>query len=246
MLEHVDLTLSVSKEEYKRRLPQLQEQLYELVHTMFHSGIPSIVVFEGWATSGKGSTITVLTERLDARGFRVVPIMPPRTFETQYPWLWRFWLKLPAAGQMMIFDQSWYGRVLTDRLMKTVTKREWETAYQDINEFEEQLANNGTAIVKIWLHISKKEQKKRLKALMKKKLTSWQVSDEDAFQNKSYKKHLKAVEEMLARTDMNYAPWTIVEATDKYYTRIKIYESLIQAFRKRLKAAQKKSKAAHA
>lgn len=235
MLEHVDLTLSVPKAEYKRRLPALQDRLYALAHAMFVSGIPSIVVFEGWATSGKGSTIALLTERLDARGFRVVPVMPPRTYETQYPWLWRFWLKIPAAGQMMIFDRSWYGRVLNDRLMKTIKKREWEDSYQDINEFEEQLANDGTVILKFWLHIGKKEQKKRIKQLQKSNLTEWQVSEEDAFENKSYKKHLKLVEEMLSRTEMPYAPWTIVEATDKYFTRIKVYESLIRAFGNRLK-----------
>ena len=242
MLEHLDLRLSVSKAEYKRRLPKLQEELYNLSHSMFVSGIPSIVVFEGLATAGKGSTITLLTERLDARGFRVVPVMPPRTYETQYPWLWRFWLKIPAAGQMMIFDQSWYRRVLADRLSKTVSKREWEAAYQDINEFEEQLANNGTVIVKFWLHIAKKEQKKRIKELEKSKLTEWQVSEEDAFQNKSYKKYLKMVEEMLSRTQMPYAPWTIVEATNKYFTRIKIYESLIHAFSNRLKGGSEEKR----
>ena len=238
MLEHLDLKLSLPKADYKRRLPELQEKLYSLSHAMFIAGIPSVVIFEGWATSGKGSTITVLTERLDARGFRVVPIMPPRTLENQYPWLWRFWLKIPASGQMVIFDQSWYRRVLTDRLLKLVGKKEWEQSYQDINEFEEQLANNGTAIVKFWLHISKKEQKKRIKQLQKNKLTSWQVSEEDAYQNKNYKKQLKMVEEMLARTEMAYAPWTVVEATDHHFSRVKIYETLIRAFEERLKRAR--------
>jgi len=234
MLEHIDLNLSVSKAEYKRKLQKLQRQLYELAHTMFVSGIPSIVVFEGWANSGKGSTIKVLTERLDARGFRVVPIMPPRTYETQYPWLWRFWLKIPPDGQMMVFDQSWYRRVLMDRLTKTVKKKEWKAAFQDIIDFEQQLVNDGTVIVKFWFHISKKEQDLRFKKLVKKKLTSWQVSDEDAAQNKSYKKYLEFAEEMLAETDRPNASWVIVEANDKYFTRIKVYESLIRAFRTRL------------
>jgi polyphosphate kinase 2 (PPK2 family) len=240
MLEQIDLTLSVSNEEYKRRLPKLQLQFYELAHAMFVSGYSSIVVLEGWASSGKGSTIKVLTERLDARGFRVVPIMPPRTYETQYPWMWRFWLKIPAAGQMMIFDQSWYRRVLTDRLLKVIKKGDWERSYQDIIEFEEQLVNQGTVIVKFWFQISKKEQKRRLNQLKKKELTSWQVSEEDAFQHKSYKKYSKLAEETLARTDRSYAPWTIVEATNKNFTRIKIYESLIRAFRVKLKERKQK------
>jgi len=140
---------------------------------------------------------------------------------------------------MVIFDQSWYGRVLMDRLQKTVKKLEGERAYQDITDFEEQLANNGTVIVKFWLHISKKEQNKRLNQLLKKKLTAWQVSEEDALQKQSHKKYLKLVEEMLARTDRPYAPWTIVESTNKNFTRIKIYESLIGAFQNRLKSVSR-------
>ena len=235
MLEKLDLTLAVKNEEYKRKLPKLQQQLYELAHSMFVSGIPSIIVFEGWATSGKGSTIKVLTERLDARGFRVVPIMPPRTYETHYPWMWRFWLKIPARGQMMIFDQSWYRHVLSDRMSKVVKKKEGEKAYQDIVEFEEQLANDGVVIVKFWFHISKKEQKKRLNQLKKKKLTAWQVSEEDDVQNESYKKYSKLAENIFATTDRPYAPWILLEATNKYFARVKVYETLIDAFRERLK-----------
>jgi polyphosphate kinase 2 (PPK2 family) len=236
MLEKVNLTLSLSKDTYKQRIPKLQKKFYGLAHSMFVAGIPSIVVFEGWATSGKGSTITLLTERLDARGFRVVPIMPPRTFELQYPWMWRFWLKIPAAGQMMIFDQSWYRRVLIDRLTKTVKKRELEITYQEIEEFEEQLANSGVLIIKFWLHITRKEQKKRMKKIRKNKLTEWQISEEDQIQNKSYDRYNILVEEMISRTNKAHAPWIIVEATDKYHSRAKIYHSLIRAFGDRLKS----------
>jgi len=234
MLEHLDLDLALSKEEYKKRLPGLRQRLYNLEHAMFRANVPVAVVFEGWAAAGKGSTISVLTERLDARGFRVVAVTPPRTAELHYPWLWRFWAKIPAYGQMVIYDTSWYRRVLIDRINKTVGKREWERAYYDIADFEEQLANDGTVIVKFWLQISQKEQTKRFKKLLKAKLTAWQVSEEDAAQHKAYPKYLDAVEEMLARTDAPYAPWTIVEATDRYYTRIKVYETLIRALETRL------------
>lgn len=255
MLEQVDLNQSVSKTEYKSRLPELQQRLYDLEHAMFKANAPVAVVFEGWAAAGKGSTINTLTEQLDARGFRVVPISPPRTSETRYPWLWRFWQKTPAYGQMVMFDTSWYRRVLIDRVSKTVKKREWGQAYQDIAEFEEQLANDGTAIVKFWLHISKKEQGRRFKKLLKDKLTAWQVTEEDAAQHKAYDKYLTAVEEMLARTDSPYAPWTIVEATDRYFTRIKVYETLIRSLEGRLglqpppepaKTKRKPKEAAHA
>lgn len=234
MLEQLDLDQSVSKTEYKRRLPELQQRLYDLEHAMFMANIPVAVVFEGWAAAGKGSAINVLTERLDARGFRVTPITPPRTTETRYPWLWRFWLKIPANGQMVIYDTSWYRRVLIDRINKTAKKREWERAYQDIAEFEEQLAAEGAVIAKFWLHISRKEQAKRFKRLLKDELTAWQVTDEDAAQHKAYNKYLAAVEEMLARTDSPHAPWTIVEATDRYFTRIKVYETIIRALEMRL------------
>ncbi len=234
MLEQLDLSLSLSNAQYKRRLPQLQARLYDLEHAVFTAGIPVMIVFEGWAAAGKGSTVNVLAERLDPRGFRVVPITPPRTAETRYPWLWRFWQKIPAYGQMVVYDTSWYRRVLIDRINKTVRKREWQNAYQDIAEFEEQLAADGGVILKFWLHISKKEQAKRFKKLLTGKLTAWQVTDEDAAQHSSYGKYLTAVEEMLARTDAPHAPWVIVEATDRYFTRVKVIEAIIRALETRL------------
>jgi polyphosphate kinase 2 (PPK2 family) len=227
MLEHVDLTVAVPKEEYQQRLPALRLKLYNLEHSMFKANMPVMVVFEGWAAAGQGTVIKLLTERLDARGFRVVPVTPPRTYETHYPWLWRFWQKIPAYGQMVIYDGSWYRRVLVDRVNRNVSRRQWQDAYHDINDFEEQLANDGTKLVKFWLHISQKEQAKRFKKLLKRKLTAWQVSEEDAAQYRAYDKYLAAVEEMLERTDTPYAPWSIIEATDRYHTCIKVYETLI-------------------
>ncbi len=234
MLEQLDLTQSVSKADYERRLPELQARLYDLEHAMFRAGVPVAVVFEGWAAAGKGSTIRTLSERLDPRGFQVASILPPRTHETFYPWMWRFWLKIPARGQMVIFDTSWYRRVTIERVTKKVKKSEWQKAYQDVVEFEETLAADGTVIVKFWLHIDKKEQGKRFKKLLKTKLTAWQVSPEDAAQHKHYDKYLEAVEEMLVRTDTFLAPWTIVEAHDGRFTRVKVYETLIAALESRL------------
>ena len=234
MLEQINLDQSVPKTEYKRRLPLLQARLYDLEHAVFNARIPAAIVFEGWAAAGKGSTINVLAERMDPRGFRVVPITPPRTAETRYPWLHRFWLKIPASGQMVVYDTSWYRRVLIERVNKTVRKREWQEAYEDIRDFEKQLADDGAVILKFWLHIGEKEQARRLKKLLKDKLTAWQVTDEDAAQHQNYKKYLAAVEEMLARTEAPHAPWIIVEATDRYYTRLKVFETLIGALERRL------------
>jgi polyphosphate kinase 2 (PPK2 family) len=234
MLEQVDLDQSLAKPEYKRRLPDLQARLYDLEHAAFCAKVPVAVVFEGWAAAGKGGAINLLAQRLDPRGCRVVAVTPPRTAETHYPWLRRFWLKIPAYGQMVIYDTSWYRRVLIDRVARSIPKRDWERAYRDIADFEKQLADDGTVIVKFWLHISKKEQGRRFKKLLKDKLTTWQVSDEDRLQHKAYEKYLAAVEDMLARTEAPHAPWTIVEATDRRFTRVKVFETLIRALENRL------------
>src|SRR5262245_26066214 len=147
---------------------------------------------------------------------------------------------------MVVYDTSWYRRVLIDRLNKTVKRREWEAAYQDIREFEEQLTADGVIMIKFWLHISKKDQARRLKKLLKDKLTTWQVADEDRVQHKKYDQYLESVEEMLARTSAPNAPWTLVEATDRYHTRIKVLETVLRTLEARLAAApaepQKKTK----
>ena len=234
MLEYVNLDLAIPKDEYKKRLPPLQQRVYELEHAVFDAKVPVVIIFEGWAATGKGRLISILAERLDPRGFRVVPITPPRTAETRYPWMWRFWLKIPARGQVVAFDTSWYRRVLIDRVNKTIGKDKQRAAYQDIAEFEEMLSADGTVILKFWLHISEKEQARRIKRLRKDKLTAWQVSDEDLLQHKNYKKFAIAVEEMIARTDSPHAAWTIVEANDRHYMRIKVFETIISALEARL------------
>ncbi len=235
MLEKVNLDLSYPKEKYKEVLPGLQQKLFELEHAVFRAGIPVVIVFEGWAAAGKGSTISVLTKRLDPRGFRVVPVSPPRTAEMAYPWLRRFWLMLPAFGQTVIFDSSWYRRVLIERVQGKVKKREWQAAFRDIEEFESTLAADGTVILKFWLHISEKEQKRRLRKLLKDDLTAWKVSDEDDREHRNYRKYLLAVEQMLARTDKPHSPWVIVEATDRYHTRIKVMEEIARVLTEALR-----------
>jgi AMP-polyphosphate phosphotransferase len=234
MLEYVNLELALSKEEYDKRIGPLQQRLYELEHAVFDAGVPVMIVFEGWAATGKGRLISIVAERMDPRGFRVVPITPPRTLETHYPWLWRFWLKIPAKGQMVAYDTSWYRRVLTDRINKNVDKKVWQAAYQDIAEFEEQLAADGVVILKFWLHISQQEQEKRIKKLLKDELTSWQISPDDLIQQKKYARYSQAVEDMLSRTDSPHAPWSIIESTDRYYERVKVLETIIKALEARL------------
>lgn len=234
MLEYVNLNLAIPKDEYDKRLVSLQQRLYELEHAVFDAKVPVMIVFEGWAATGKGRLISILSERLDPRGFRVVPIRPPRTAEVRYPWMWRFWLTIPGRGQMVAFDTSWYRRVLIDRVNKTIGKDDLRFAYQDIAGFEEMLTADGVVIIKFWLHISEKEQARRIKNLCKDKLTAWQISDEDILQHKNYKKFAAAVENMITHTDVSYAPWTIVEANDRYYMRIKVLETIITIIETRL------------
>jgi len=234
MLEYVNLDLALPQEEYDKKLRPLQQRLYELEHAVFEAKIPVVILFEGWSATGKGRLISLLAERLDPRGFRVVPITPPRTAELRYPWMWRFWLKIPARGQMVAFDTSWYRRVLIDRLNKTINKDELRAAYQDIAEFEEMLTANGTVILKFWLHLGEDEQQKRIKKLRKDKLTAWQVGEEDLIQHKNYEKYASFVEDMIARTDSPHAAWTIVESTDRYYMRVKVFETIIAALEARL------------
>jgi polyphosphate kinase 2 (PPK2 family) len=237
MLEKVNLGLTLSKEEYRSVLPGLQQRLYDLEKACWDQNVASILVFEGWDAAGKGSAIATLTERLDPRGYKLHPITPPRTYEQQRPWLWRFWLRTPNYGEMAIFDRSWYRRVLEKRVEQAIPKKEVGNAFRDIVEFEQMLADDGTVIVKFWLHISKKEQKARFKALEKDPLESWRVTKEDWARHRRYEGYLDAAEEMLARTESEWGPWTIVESTSRWYSRRKIFETVIRALEAKLGGA---------
>jgi polyphosphate kinase 2 (PPK2 family) len=236
MLENINLDKKLSHGEYKRLLPAWQRRLYDLEKACWDHRIPSIVVFEGWDAAGKGTAIQELTQRLDPRGFRLYPITAPRSYELRYPWLWRFWLKVPNRGEMVIFDRSWYGRVLVERVEKLIPEKLWREAYRDIIEFERMLAADGTAIVKFFLHISSAEQKKRFKKIEEDPLEAWRVTAEDWARHRKYKEYLEATEEMLELTETDYAPWTIVAATSKWHARRKVFETLISVLEKRLGA----------
>jgi polyphosphate kinase 2 (PPK2 family) len=169
-----------------------------------------------------------LLERLDPRGFKVHPSHPPTAEESAKPFLWRYWIRLPDDGEIALYDRSWYGRVLIERVAKMVPKPVWQRAFEEIEQFERQLADDGAALVKFFLHISKKEQRKRLKKLEADKFESWRVTKWDWRHHKDYDKYVKAVEELLAKTDTPYAPWTIVEATDRRYAEVRIFEALVK------------------
>ncbi|MBN1889150.1 MAG: hypothetical protein JW850_14250 [Thermoflexales bacterium] len=228
MLEKVDLSRKLSKAAYNERFPTLRGRLADLQKACWDAHIPSVTLFEGWDASGKGTSINLLTQRLDPRGFKLYAIQAPRTYELHMPWLWRFWLKLPNYGEMAIFDRSWYGRVMVERVEGLTPEEEWRKAYRDIADFERTLADDGYVLIKFFLHISKKEQAQRFKKLEKDPIEAWHVQPEDWEHHRKYDEYLLAIEEMLERTEAEWGPWTIVEATDRRWARAKIFETIIR------------------
>ena len=213
MLEKVDLTKKISKEEYKERMPQLEARLGRLQRECKALGIPVLIVFEGFGAAGKGLQIGYLIQSMDPRGFEVHPIKNETEEERMHPFMWRFWTKTPARGRIAIYDGSWYRRVLIDRFEKRTKSRDLPSAFHSINSFEQQLAEDGNLIIKLFLDIDKKEQKKRFDKLEKNKETAWRVSQGDKERNAHYGEYAEMMEDMLFKTDTDYAPWTIIECS---------------------------------
>lgn len=233
MLDRCNTDVTLSKEEYQQTAPELQVRLFDLEQMLLDARIPTIFVFEGWAGTAKARTIATLTRRLDPRGFRVHSITPPRTYEQQYPWLYRFWLKVPSYGQMTFFDRSWY-RELLAAYTTNGDRDQWRTRCEDAAIFERQLADDGALILKFWLHITKKQQSRRFAKLLADPLNAWRVTEEDRWQNRHYRRVYRAVEEMLARTDTAFAPWHIIPAADKRYARLTVLQIIVGALESRL------------
>jgi polyphosphate kinase 2 (PPK2 family) len=227
-LDEADLTLTLTDKAYKKAIKAQMARLLELEQIVYERAVPVIVVFEGWDAAGKGTTIRRLTEKLDARGFKVLSTQAPRTHEKQRPWLWRFWMNIPRHGQIAIFDRSWYGRVLIERVEGLTPIPEWIRSYEAINAFERTLAADGTIFVKCWLHISKAEQLRRFLLLAHKPETAWQVAAEDWEHHRKYDEYLAAVEDMLENTDSAVAPWRVIPATDPNYRTFAVFRTLIE------------------
>ncbi len=233
-LNEVDLTLALPDKAYKKVRKAQMARLLELEQIVYQREVPVILLFEGWDAAGKGTTIRRVTEKLDARGFKVLPTQAPRTHERQRPWLWRFWMNIPRHGQIAIFDRSWYGRVLIERVEGLTPIPEWIRSYEAINSFERTLAADGTIFVKCWLHISKAEQLRRFLLLAHKPETAWQVTAEDWAHHRKYDEYLAAVEDMLENTDTSVAPWSVIPATDPNYRTFAVFRTLIAQLEKAL------------
>ncbi len=219
--------------DYSGEMKRCQARLRELEHIIYEKRIPVVIVYEGWDAAGKGGNIKRVTENLDPRGYRVIPVAAPTDIELNHHYLWRFWINLPKAGHIAIFDRSWYGRVLVERVEGFCSQEEWKRAYKEINEMEEQLADNKTVVIKFWLHIDKDEQLRRFEERKVTPHKQWKITDEDWRNREKWDQYESAVNEMIFRTSTGYAPWVVVESNDKKFARLKTIKTIIE----RLEAA---------
>lgn len=234
VLSKVDLSQTYSKAEYKQKRKALQKRLAMLHSELYRRRIPLILGFEGWDAGGKGGAIRRLTESLDPRGYTVNPTAAPNDLEKAHHYLWRFWNRLPKSGHIAIFDRTWYGRVMVERIEGFCSMAEWKRAYHEINEMEASWQHDGAIVLKFWMQIDKDEQERRFKARMENPEKQWKITDEDWRNREKWDLYQEAVDEMLIRTSTTYAPWIIVAGNCKYYARIKVLEEVIKAIERRL------------
>ncbi len=239
VLSGVDLSKALSNKEYKQKLDSLQKKMEILHSELYRLRIPVVICFEGWDAGGKGGAIKRLTSHMDPRGYQVNPTASPNDTEKAHHYLWRFWNNMPKAGHIAIFDRTWYGRVMVERIEGFCSEAEWKRAYQEINEMEEHLANSGCIVLKFWLHIDKDEQERRFKERMENPAKQWKITDEDWRNREKWDEYEKAVDEMLVRTSTTYAPWEIVEANSKYYARVKVLKTVVEAMEKEIEKRKK-------
>ena len=233
ILDHVDLTPHLSEADYRRELEKLQATLTRLAWSARQKKVSTVLVFEGWDAAGKGGAIRRVTQAIDPRLYRVVGVAAPTDEEQAQHYLWRFWRHLPRAGRMVIFDRSWYGRVLVERVERFARPDEWRRAYHEINEFEEQLTDHGIVLAKFWLHLSPQEQLRRFREREHVAYKRYKITAEDWRNRKQWEPYKAAVDDMVAHCSTEYAPWTLVAANDKRVARVQILRTVVQ----RLEAA---------
>lgn len=233
-LTAVDLARTLDKKTYQIRLDQCQQALGQLTNQARHEGKAAILVFEGWDASGKGGIIRRMTAAIDARNYKVIPIAAPTQEEQSHHYLWRFWKHVPRDGQITLYDRSWYGRVLVERVEHLAQTVAWERAYSEINQFEQELAEHGILILKFWLQISKDEQLRRFAKRENTRYKRYKITEEDYRNRSRWEDYEQAVEDMLVMTDTVNAPWHVIPADNKYIARIEVFEYILAAYRDRL------------
>jgi polyphosphate:AMP phosphotransferase len=234
ILDRVDLKQKLTPAEYDRRLEKAQGRLGRLVRAAFEKKRSSVVVFEGWDASGKGGNIRRITAAMDPRTYRVISVAAPTDEEKAHHYLWRFWRHAPRAGYVTLYDRSWYGRVMVERVEGFARAEEWSRAYLEINDFEHQLIGHGIVLAKFWLHVDAKEQLRRFK---ERETVAWKrhkIGPEDWRNREKWDAYEEAVSDMIARTSTAEAPWTLVAANDKHFARVRVVESLCRRLEKAL------------
>ena len=236
MLDTIDVTKALTKDEYVHDLIRYQLQLQALAYQLYEQKRPMILVYEGWDAGGKGGNIKRVTEKLDPRGYEVYPIAAPKGEDMSHHYLWRFWRRLrpPDEKQILVFDRSWYGRVMVERLEGFCTEEEWKRAYREINEFERQIVDFGTILVKFWIHISKDEQLRRFEGRKETPYKAWKLTEEDWRNRAKWDEYEQAINDMLLKTSTLTAPWTIVEGNCKWWARVKTLKTLVDVLSQEL------------
>ena len=231
-LSEVDLSPALTDEEYRKELKKLQKRLGELHNVIYRKKIPVILCYEGWDAAGKGGNIRRIARPLDPRGFDVIPIASPEPHEKARQYLWRFWTRLPRSGHFCIFDRTWYGRVMVERLEGFCEEDDWKRAYNEINEFERQLTDWGAVVLKFWIHIDQDTQLARFTDRQNTPEKQWKLTEEDWRNREKWPQYEEAIDEMLEKTSTKNAPWFIIESNDKKYARIKTLKIVIEALEK--------------
>lgn len=234
-LDDLDQSCSLEQDDYKKQLKKYQLELLNMQLLLREQKKNVVIVMEGPDAAGKGGAIKRVVERLDPRLCRVYSVVKPTPEEYQHHYMWRFWNKLPPYGQLAIFDRSWYGRVLVERVEKFCTEAEWKRAYGEINEFERQLTDDGSIVIKIYLHISKDEQLDRFKRREADPYKHWKISDEDWRNRRHWSDHNAAAEDMFEKTSTPNAPWIVIPANYKWYARVKVVKSVAETLKASLK-----------
>lgn len=234
ILAGIDLRRSLGKKAYREQLGQLHARLNPLHRRAYESKVSVILVFEGWDAAGKGGAIRRVTQALDARNYKVHSIRAPTDEEQAHHYLWRFWRHVPRAGRFTIYDRSWYGRVLVERVEGFATETEWRRAYAEINDFERQLVDHGIVLAKFWIHISAEEQKRRFEARADTPYKRWKLTEEDWRNRERWEEYENAVDDMIERTSTGVAPWTLVPGNNKRHTRIEVLTTVCDRLEHRL------------
>lgn len=234
LLSEVELNKDMDVLEYRRELAKCQKKLGKLHNELYRKKIPVVIAYEGWDAAGKGGNIKRIAGALDPRGYDVHPIASPEPHEKSRHYLWRFWTRLPKTGHIAIFDRTWYGRVMVERLEGFCTQNDWQRAYNEINEFEKELTDWGAVVIKFWVQIDKDTQLERFKDRENTPEKRWKITDEDWRNREKWDMYEDAVNEMLQKTSTESAPWYILESNNKYYARIKALKTVIKRLEKAL------------